>query len=123
MSVDGFYVVRFASVAGERVQRESGGVVMLLAGRVFGGDTWSSYSGSYQVQGQRVELNVDISIHFTEGGESILGGPLTPYTLHGFAEIQDSGKQLHIVSHAGGDDSARIVAILTKAEEIPQATV
>src|SRR3982074_3743776 len=83
MSIEGHWTIRFASVAGEKVQRESGGVVTLRAGQVLGGDTWAYYSGKYELAGQRLALRVDVAIHFFAGGESILGGPLVPYTLVG----------------------------------------
>lgn len=114
MSVEGHWTVRFASVAGERVQRESGGVVTFHAGQVVGGDTWAYYSGTYQLSGRHMTLRVNVSIHFTEGGESILGGPLVPYTLVGVAELSDDGRQLHASVHVEGNENAVIVAILTK---------
>lgn len=114
MSVEGHWTVRFASVAGEKVQRESGGVVTLHAGQVVGGDTWTYYSGTYALNGRRMTLRVNVAIHFTEGGESILGGPLVPYTLVGIAEVSDDGRQLQASVHVEGNDSAVIIAILTK---------
>lgn len=118
MSVEGHWTVRFASVAGEKVQRESGGVVTMRAGHVLGGDTWTYYTGSYSQTGQRIALRVNVAVHFTEGGESILGGPLVPYTLVGTAEVDAESKQLHASVHVEGNESAVIVAILTKVAEL-----
>jgi hypothetical protein len=118
MSVEGHWTVRFASVAGEKVQRESGGVVTLRAGQIVGGDTWACYSGAYQLDGRRMTLRVDVSIHFTEGGESILGGPLVPYTLIGFAELNEDGRQLDASVHVEGNENATIIAVLSKVVDL-----
>lgn len=114
MAAEGHWTVRFASVAGERVQRESGGVITLHAGQVVGGDTWACYVGKYQLSGRHLTLRVNVTIHFTEGGESILGGPLVPYTLVGTAELSEDGRELHASVNVEGKENAVIVALLTK---------
>ena len=118
MSPDGHWTVRFASVAGDKVQRESGGVITFHAGQVFGGDTWACYSGNYQVHGRQIALHIDVSIHFTQGGESIFGGPLVPHTLVGTAELSDDDRQLDASVHVAGSENAKVVAILSKVVEI-----
>lgn len=118
MSPDGHWTVRFASVAGEKVQRESGGVATFHAGQVVGGDTWACYSGKYQLHGSQITLRIDVSIHFTEGGESILGGPLVPYTLVGTAELSQDGRRLDALVHVDGSENAKIVAILSKVADV-----
>lgn len=114
MSVEGHWTVRFASVAGERVQRESGGVVTFRNGRIVGGDTWTYYVGTYELAGSHMSLRVDVAIHFTEGGESLLGGPLVPYTFVGTAEASEDGRHMHASVHVEGNESAVIIAVLTK---------
>lgn len=118
MSVEGHWTVRFASVAGQKIQRESGGVVTLRAGRVLGGDTWTYYSGTYHLDVRRLILSLDVATHFKEGGESILGGPLVPYTLVGFADVSEDGRQANASLHVEGNDNATIVAILTKVLDL-----
>ena len=119
MSVEGHWTVRFASVAGDKVQRESGGVVTLFAGHLTGGDTWAYYSGTYTLDGRRMTLRVSVGIHFTQGGESILGGPLVPYTLVGSAEVSEDSRQLRVSSHVEGNENAVIIAVLTKVFDLP----
>ena len=118
MSIEGHWTVRFASVAGDKVQRESGGVITLRGGQALGGDTWTYYSGTYQLDGSKIELRVNVAVHFTEGGESILGGPLVPYTLVGVAEVASGGRQLHAEVHVEGLEEAKIIAILNKVADI-----
>jgi len=113
------WTVRFAAVAGEKMQRESGGVVTLHAGLVVGGDTWAYYSGTYQLADRLIALRLSVSIHFTAGGESILGGPLVPYTLVGTAQLSADGRQLNASVHVEGNEGAVIVAILTKVVDFP----
>jgi hypothetical protein len=118
MSVEGHWTVRFASVAGDKVQRESGGVVTFRAGQIVGGDTWAYYSGSYELSGRRMTLRVDVAIHYTEGGESVLGGPLVPYTLMGFADLSEDGRQLEASLHIEGNENAVLIALLSKVVDI-----
>jgi hypothetical protein len=118
MSVDGHWTIRFASVAGEKVQRESGGVATFRNGQVVGGDTWTYYSGTYQLHGRQLELRINVAIHFTEGGESILGGPLVPYTLVGGAELSEDGRRLDASVHVEGNENATVVGILTKVVDL-----
>jgi hypothetical protein len=118
MSIEGHWTVRFASVAGEKVQRESGGVVTFYAGRLLGGDTWTYYSGVYDIRDSQLTLRVDVGIHFSEGGESILGGPLAPYTLVGNAELKEDERRMTAAVHVEGNENAAIVAILSKVADL-----
>jgi hypothetical protein len=118
MSVNGHWTVRFASVAGEKIQRESGGVVTFYNGQIMGGDTWACYLGTYQLDGLRMSLRVDVSIHFSAGGESILGGPLVPYTLVGFADVSEDERQLEASVHVEGNENATIIAMLSKVADL-----
>jgi hypothetical protein len=117
MLVDGHWTLRFASVAGADVQRESGGVAVFRRGQILGGDTWSYYSGTYEQVDQNVNFRVDVQIHYTEGGESILGGPLVPYTFVGKAKLAEDGKRMNATAHVEGLGSAVVIAILTKVAE------
>lgn len=118
MSIDGHWIVRFASVAGDKVQNESGGVATLGGGRIFGGDTWSYYSGSYQLTEHQLSLTINVSIHFTVGGQSILGGPLVPHTLAGRGHVKEDGRRIDALVHVAGDDTQAIAAILTKVVDL-----
>ena len=119
MSIEGHWTVRFGSVAGERVQRESGGVVTLQGGRLVGGDTWSYYSGAYHISDRQLTLRIEVSVHFFEGGESILGGPLVPYMLVGNAELSEDERRMTAAVHVDGHENAAIVAILSKVVDLP----
>jgi hypothetical protein len=118
MAVEGHWTVRFAAVAGEKVQKESGGVVTFVGGRLLGGDTWAYYQGTYKLDGRTLALRVDVRIHFTEGGESILGGPLVPYTLVGSAELSENRERMNAAVHIEGYENARMVAILSKVSAL-----
>jgi hypothetical protein len=53
MSVEALYAVRFGH-AGTPNLGLNGGVVVLETGRLFGGDSWYAYTGSYQLSGSTV---------------------------------------------------------------------
>lgn len=114
MSLDGHWTARYASVAGTNLVRESGGVVTFHSGKIVGGDTWTVYSGTYQLTGRQVALRVEVSIHFTQGGESILGGPLVPHAFVGLGELGEDARRIEVSAHVEGHENAKVVAILTK---------
>ena len=117
MSVDGHWTVRFASVAGPNVQRESGGVATFHAGKIVGGDTWAYYVGAYKLDGRKMTIRVDVKIHFTEGGESIMGGPLVPYTFVGTGDFREDGNRIDVQVNVEGQESLVLVGLLTKVAE------
>jgi hypothetical protein len=43
------------------------------AGQLVVGEIWTYYLGNYQLVGERLTLRLNVVVHFTEGGESILG--------------------------------------------------
>jgi len=118
MSVEGHWTVRYASVAGEQVQNESGGVATLVGGRILGGDTWSYYTGHYDIKGRELTLHIDVAIHYTENGESILGGPLVPFTVEGTAKVNDTETRIEARVGVKEVESAVIVAILNKVADL-----
>jgi hypothetical protein len=118
MALEGLWTVRFASVAGEAVQSESAGVVMLDNGRLIGGDTWSYFLGTYQHGHEgKVELLVHVRTHFAQHGESIFGGPLAPYTLKGQASVGADADTVSAVFQVEGLEGARMVAIMKRVPE------
>jgi hypothetical protein len=118
MSIDGHWTIRFASIAKDGVQRESGGILTFRAGHLFGGDAWSYYSGKYRVIGSQMTFRLAVAIHFTKGGMSILGGPLVPCTLVGSAELSRDHRRLKASVHVAGDESVVMIAILSKVLEL-----
>jgi len=116
MSIDGHWTIRFASVTKDSVQRESGGILTFRAGHLFGGDTWSHFSGRYCVTGSQLTFRVAVAIHFTEG-TSIFGGPLVPYTLVGSGELSRDRRQLNALVHVEGDEGIVMIAVLSKVLE------
>jgi hypothetical protein len=114
MTIHGNWTVRFGAVAGTELRRESGGVVTFREGELFGGDAWAYYTGSYSQVGKTLTLRVDVRIHFTEGGESVLGGPLVPFTLIGQVTVHDDGLKMTGAGHVEGAENAIIAVVFSK---------
>ncbi len=118
MGIEGFWTVRFASVAGESLQSESAAVVIFSDGRLLGGDTWSYFVGTYgQADDGSFNLKVHVRTHFTQNGESIFGGPLVPYTLNGRADFDIQSNKLSAVLEVEGLEGARMVAIMRRVSD------
>lgn len=67
--VDGFWILRI-----ENPQNASGGVVLFINGKVFGGDNGFTWVGSYQSDGRVVKGRLHVE-NFDPAIPSILGVP------------------------------------------------
>lgn len=65
--VEGLWVVQF-----EGMQGGGGGVVVLVRGRVLGGDSGYVYEGSYDVEGAKITGTVSVH-NFLPGVPNVLG--------------------------------------------------
>jgi hypothetical protein len=65
--VDGFWLLQY-----EGIQGSGGGVLVLLNGRVFGGDSAYYYTGSYETKGPTLKARVQVR-NFLAGVASALG--------------------------------------------------
>lgn len=118
MNEEGLWIVRMGALAGSQIASETGGVVVLHNGRILGGDTWSVYRGTYLRQGAVLQVKVSVNHHFTEGGQSIFGGPLVANTLAGTLEFDEGGNELH--GHLKVEDrpEAQLVVLLKRADDL-----
>jgi hypothetical protein len=65
--VDGFWIVQF-----EGIQGGGGGVAVLTKGKVFGGDSAYTYSGTYQTDQNNLKASVAVK-NFLPGIPNVLG--------------------------------------------------
>src|SRR5260221_6026096 len=87
MSIEALWSIDFTGVNNNSIAK-SGGVVVFETGRVFGGDTWQLYTGSYsRTDDGRLKVEIATDVHHTEGGESIFCGPLPPMEPSGLATV------------------------------------
>lgn len=119
MSIEALWAVRFVGVNGGSIGEQSGGVIVLESGRLFGGDTWTYYTGSYSIANGQVTFRVNVGVHHTGGGESIFGGPLVPYSLEGVATVDAAQRTMKADLVAIGQPQMRIAAMLHRVAELP----
>ena len=67
--IEGFWIAQYASVNGS-----DAGVLVLLNGKVFGGDSGFTYLGVYHEKGNNVTVNVEIS-NFNPNVPNVLNIP------------------------------------------------
>jgi hypothetical protein len=73
--VEGFWLVQYEGMAGN-----GGGVVVFLKGKVYGGDSGSTYLGAYQTNGK--ELRSTVKVHnYMPGVVSAIGLQQDDYEL------------------------------------------
>jgi len=65
--VEGFWIVQYEGMKGS-----GGGVVMFIKGKVFGGDSGSTYSGTYEADAKTIKARVRIH-NYMPGVASIIG--------------------------------------------------
>lgn len=73
MSVEALYAVRFGH-AGAPNFGTNGGVVVLETGRLFGGDSWFAYTGTYTLNGGTVSGQIHVLRHFNQEGTETAWG-------------------------------------------------
>jgi hypothetical protein len=118
MSVEALWAVEFTGAAGLRIAK-SGGVLVLETGRLFGGDTWMWYTGSYKRQdGGTYEIFLQSGVHNRAGGQSIFGEPLQPRRYVGVANVLDD-KHLSARMTVEGSPQLVLTATLTRVAELP----
>jgi hypothetical protein len=72
MSIEALWAVQFTGAHGVRLAR-SGGVIVLEAGRIFGGDSWQWYTGKYDRNPNGTyTVSIQTGVHFREGGSQSL---------------------------------------------------
>lgn len=119
MSIEALWAVRFVTVQGQQPARISGGIVVFETGRIFGGDTFAYYTGSYQLAADTLDLRVNVSAHYTDGGESIFGGPLIPYMLVGTGILNADGNVINATLTVADNPNASMIARLVRVQGLP----
>lgn len=119
MSIEALWAVQFTGVHGIR-QPKSGGVIVLESGRIFGGDSWCWYTGKYERHATGLyTFQIDVGVHFTEGGQSIFGGPLVPLTLDGDVRVSDDQRTMTAKLTVDGSPANIVHASLTWVAPLP----
>ena len=80
--VDGFWILKI-----ERPQFTSGGVVVFIRGKVFGGDNAFAWTGTYEERGRLLKGRVAVH-HFDPSVESVFG-VAGDYELHFSGNLQE----------------------------------
>jgi hypothetical protein len=108
--VEGFWIVQY-----EGTKNNGGGVVMFVKGRVFGGDSGSTYTGTYAEDGKTLKARVRIH-NYMPGVVSAIG-------IEGDYDLDVTGTVGGDVIKASGSpvgqQSAGLVLKLTKAGTLP----
>lgn len=77
--IDGLWAARFATPAGA-----GAGVVTLKDGRALGGDSMMAYVGDYTLNGDQIEVKLQVTTHTASPGMvSIFGADDLPLSLQG----------------------------------------
>ena len=65
--MEGFWTVQFNGIQGR-----GAGVVTLIGGQLFGGDSGFLYTGTYTTQGDKLDVQVNVR-RFAPGVQSVMG--------------------------------------------------
>ena len=109
--IEGFWIVQY-----EGMQGSGGGVVIFTKGKIFGGDTGYTYTGSYQTQGDALKAHVVVR-NFLPAVPSVLG-------VVGDFDLDIAGKiEGDIIKATGAVPKVQAVGIalkLTKRANLPE---
>jgi hypothetical protein len=118
MNIEALWAVQFTGARGVRTA-QSGGVLVFESNRLFGGDTWMWYTGTYKRHDSGTyEIFLQSGVHYREGGQSIFGEPLQPRRYMGVAQIVDDD---HITAKltVEGNPEMVLTAILARVAPLP----
>lgn len=108
--VEGFWIVQY-----EGTKNNGGGVAVFIKNRVYGGDSGSTYTGTYQENGKTLKARVRIH-NYMPGVVSAIGIE-GDYDLEVTGTIEDN-----IINASGspvGQKAAGLLLKLTKADSLP----
>lgn len=110
MAVDGFWIVQF-----EGIQGGGGGVAVLTKGKVFGGDSGYTYSGTYQTDQATLKASVAVK-NFLPGIPNVLG-VVGDFDLNLTGTVE--GNIIKGKAALASQPGAGIVVKLTKRADLP----
>lgn len=108
--VEGFWIVQYEGMKGN-----GGGVAMFIKGKIFGGDTGYTYTGSYQTQGDSVRAQVKVR-NFLSDVPSVVG------VVGDFESNIDGKLEGNVIRGTGSLSDSQAVGIalkLTKRADLP----
>lgn len=119
MSIEALWAVRFAGAHGVRVAR-SAGVIILETNRIFGGDSWTFYTGKYERNPDGTyKVSIQTGVYNNEGGLDIFGGPLQARKLSGVIRVADDQRSMAGTVAVDGNPQMIINATLARVAELP----
>jgi hypothetical protein len=124
MSIEALWALQFTgfNVGGGQIRAaKSGGVIVIETNRIFGGDSWQFYTGSYERDSKTGKLTVRIQtgVHSTDGGSSIFGGPPQVQVLTGVIQVSSDQQTATATLTVEGSPHMSIYANLTRVAELP----
>jgi hypothetical protein len=119
MSIEALWAVEFTGASGFRIAK-SGGVIVIETGKIFGGDSWQWYTGTYEQGGKgKLSVRLQTGVHYTQGGQSIFGGPLRPLVLVGDVQVAPDHQSATANLAVEGVAGMHLSATLTRVAELP----
>lgn len=116
MSVEALYAIRFGH-AGSPGLPLNGGVVVLETERLFGGDSWYAYTGTYTLQGSTVTGQLHALRHFDQAGtESAWGTQESEFDVQFTATMTQGQSEANGTISRGG---AQLTLKLVRVAELP----
>jgi len=108
--VEGFWIVQY-----EGMQGNGGGVAVFTKGHIFGGDSGSTYTGTYEENGKTLKARVRIH-NYMPGVVSVIGVE-GDYDLDVIGTVE--GDTIKASGSPAGQQSAGLALRLTKAANLP----
>jgi len=109
--IEGFWIVQF-----DGLQGNGAGVAVFIRGKVFGGDSGSTYIGTYEVTGRTVKAEVRVH-NYVAGVQSIIGIE-GDYDLRVVGDIEDG--IIRASGSAPGKQVAGMALRLTRTAALPE---
>ncbi|HVJ40016.1 MAG TPA: GrlR family regulatory protein [Dongiaceae bacterium] len=112
MSLEALWTMQYRDAGGW----QSGGVVVLETGRLFGGDSSFYFIGGYNMAGDKLTAKAAVE-HYDGSNFSAFGVPLKSFSVEG--EFTRKGNLMEGYFWQPGNPSLRLPILLTRRADLP----
>lgn len=120
MSIEALWAVKFAGVYGGMAVARSAGIVILESGRIFGGDSWTYYTGNYERNPNGTyKVSIQTGVYNREGGQDIFGAALQPRKFEGEVQLSADQRSMSANLTVEGAPQMKVTATLTWVAPLP----
>ena len=114
MSIEALWAVHFTAAI------RSAGIIILESGRIFGGDSWTYYTGNYERNPSgSYKVSIQTGVYNRDGGQDVFGGPLQARKFAGEVTVSADQRSMSAILTVEGAPQMKVTATLSWVAPLP----